>query len=71
MKDIKVISNSKQSYRGGEIDFRLDKFKKQEDVDLMPQPRRPMATSIANKHLKEKLGDDYETRPYDNYLGSK
>ncbi len=70
MKDIKPTSTTKMSYRGGEIDFKSNSFNKIKTSELQPQSRRPKYISKAHQHLK-KLGDDYETQPYPNYLGSK
>ena len=49
MKDIRIESVAKQSFRGGEIDFKSDANKKKESKELIPQPRRPKALSKAYK----------------------
>jgi hypothetical protein len=51
MKDIKVESCARQSFRGGEIDFKLDAYKKKTCPDLLVQSRRPKAISKAYKLL--------------------
>jgi len=51
MKDIRIDSVAKQSFRGGEIDFKSDTHKKRESKELIPQPRRPKALSKAYKFL--------------------
>ena len=71
MNDVKISSVTKQSYRGGDIDFKMKNFNKIKTTDLQPQSRRPKNISKAHELLKSKLGDDYETQPYQNYLGSK
>jgi hypothetical protein len=71
MSDVKMTSVFKQSYRGGEIDFKSKSFNKLKNSELQPQSRRPKNISKAHEHLKAKIGDDYETQPYQNYLGSK
>jgi len=71
MSDIKLVSNNKQSYKGGVIDFKQNTNNKTKFADLQPQSRRPYALSKAHKHLTEAIGKDYEKEPYQNYLGSK
>ena len=51
MKDVKIETCAKQSFRGGEIDFKSEAHKKIESKDLMPQSRRPKAVSKAYKFL--------------------
>ncbi len=71
MSDVKISSVSKQTFKGGEIDFKLNSFNKKKTSDLMPQSRRPKYISKAHQHLTKALGDDYQGKPYENYLGSK
>ena len=71
MEDIKLTSTAKQSYKGGEIDFKINSFNKKKNPELQPQSRRPEDVSKAHAYLKEKVGDDYKTKPYDNFLPSK
>lgn len=73
MNDVKITSTMKQSFRGGNIDFKREIPAKEKTtvVDLMPQARRPKAISKAHQHLSNTLGKDYEKEPYQNYLGSK
>lgn len=71
MSDVKTTSISKQSFKGGSLDYNSKKFNKLKTNDLQPQSRRPKNISKAHEHLKSKIGDDYETQPYQNYLGSK
>ena len=51
MKDIKVESCARQSFKGGEIDFKLETHKRKECPDLLVQSRRPKAISKAYKFL--------------------
>ncbi len=51
MKDVKIETVAKQSFKGGEIDFKSDAHKKIESKELIPQPRRPKALSKAYKFL--------------------
>jgi hypothetical protein len=71
MSDIKLVSTMKQSFKGGNMDFKLKTNNKTKNIDLQPQSRRPKALSKAHKHLTEAIGKDYEKEPYQNYLGSK
>ena len=71
MEGVKFTSSAKQAFQGGEIDFKIDSFNKKKNADLQPQSRRPDNVSKAHAHLKEKVGDDYKTKPYDNFLPSK
>ncbi len=59
----------RQNYRGGQIDYDSKVFNKQFIPDLQAQSRRPKALSKAYVHLKEKRGEDFESQPYDNFLG--
>jgi hypothetical protein len=70
MNDVKIASVSKQTYKGGKIDFELKTFNKRNTHEIMPQSRRPKNISKAHAHLK-KMNEDYETKPYDNFLGAK
>jgi hypothetical protein len=70
MSDVKMASVTKQTYRGGEIDFEMKANNKRKTQEIMPQSRRPKNISKAHAHLK-KANDDYETKPYDNFLGAK
>ncbi len=71
MDGIQITSSSKRVFQGGEIDFKINAFNKKKNPELLPQSRRPDNISKAHAHLKEKLGDDYKTRPHDNFLPSK
>ncbi len=71
MDEIKIVSASRQSYKGGIIDERTSDYNKIKTTELQPFPRRPTGESKAHILKKEKLGDDYKTKPYENYLGSK
>jgi len=71
MDDVKIVSAQRQSFKGGNLDERMTSNNKLKTPDLQPFPRRPLAESKAHVHKKEKLGDDYKTKPYDNFLGSK
>ena len=51
MKDIKIETVAKQSYKGGEIDFKSDAHKKKQSNELTAQPRRPKELSKAYKFL--------------------
>ncbi len=51
LKDVKIETCARQSLKGGQIDFKSDSHKKVASKDLVPQPRRPKATSIAYKFL--------------------
>jgi hypothetical protein len=53
MKDIKLESVSKMSYIGPSYDIRETQFNRKKQKDLMPQTRRPKATSKAYAFLKE------------------
>ncbi len=71
MDNIKLTSTMKQNFRGGKIDYDFKNFNRLLIPDLQPQSRRPKALSKAFLHLKEKRGDDFESQPYDNFLGNK
>ena len=71
MENVKLTSTMKQNYRGGNIDFAFKTYNRIQKPELQPQSRRPKALSKAYAHLKEKKGDDFESQPYDNFLGSK
>lgn len=71
MEDVKIESEMKNKYRGYNIDMTLKDFNKRNETELLPQSRRPKAISIAHKKLVEARGENYETEPYDNFLGSK
>jgi hypothetical protein len=49
MKDIKTSSVSKQDFKGGDLDIRINDFNKRNSIDLMPQTRRPKALSKAEE----------------------
>jgi hypothetical protein len=51
MKDVKIETIAKQSFRGGEIDFKSDAHNKKESKELISQSRRPKALSKAYKFL--------------------
>ena len=53
MKDIELGSVSKMSYMGPSYDIRETQFNRKKQKDLMPQTRRPKATSKAYAFLKE------------------
>ena len=53
MKDIELGSVSKMSYMGPSYDIRETQFNRKRQQVLMPQTRRPKATSKAYKWLKE------------------
>ncbi len=71
MNNVKITSTMKQSYRGGNLDFKREVVNKPRSHELMPQARRPKAISKAHQHLSNTIGKDYEREPYQNYLGSK
>jgi hypothetical protein len=71
MENVKLTSTSRQSYKGGKIDMDFKEDNRNTDLGLQPQSRRPKALSKAYAHLKEKRGDDFESQPYDNFLGGK
>jgi len=71
MENVKLLSTQKNTYRGGNIDERTTLYNKLNTSELQPFPRRPMAESKAHVYKKEKLGDDYRLKPYENYLGGK
>ena len=52
MKDIELGSVSKMSYMGPAYDIRETQFNRKKQKDLMPQTRRPKATSKAYAFLK-------------------
>jgi hypothetical protein len=53
MKDIKLESVSKMSYIGPTYDIRETQYNRKKQKDLMPQTRRPKATSKAYAFLKQ------------------
>ena len=53
MKDIELGSVSKMSYVGPPYDIRETQFNRLKQKDLMPQTRRPKATSKAYAFLKQ------------------
>ena len=53
MKDIELGSVSKMSYMGPSYDIIETQFNRKKQKDLMPQTRRPKATSKAYAFLKE------------------
>ena len=71
MENVKLTSTMKQNFRGGKIDYDFKVFNRLQVPDLQSQSRRPKALSKAYAHMKEKKGDDFESQPYDNFLGSK
>ena len=60
MKDIELGSVSKMSYVGPSYDIRETQFNRKKQKDLMPQTRRPKATSKAYAFLKQQgvISDD-------------
>jgi hypothetical protein len=60
MKDIKLMSTMKQSYKGGYYDIRISENNKRKVTELQPQSRRPKAISKAHAFKLEKLGPDYD-----------
>ena len=60
MKDIELGSVSKMSYMGPSYDIRETQFNRKKQKDLMPQTRRPKATSKAYAFLKQQgvISDD-------------
>ena len=60
MKDIELGSVSKMSYVGPPYDIRETQFNRLKQKDLMPQTRRPKATSKAYAFLKQQgvISDD-------------
>jgi hypothetical protein len=65
MKDVKLTTTMRQSYKGGDYDLKITKYNKRSESELMPQSRRPKAISKAHAHLVEALGADYETQKFD------
>ena len=53
MKDIELGSVSKMSYMGPSYDIRETQYNRKKQKDLMPQTRRPKATSKAYAFLKQ------------------
>ena len=53
MKDIELGSVSKLAYMGPSYDIRETKFNRKKQTALMPQTRRPKATSKAYAFLKQ------------------
>ena len=53
MKDVELGSVSKMSYVGPPYDIRETQFNRLKQKDLMPQTRRPKATSKAYAFLKQ------------------
>ena len=60
MKDIELGSVSKMSYMGPSYDIRETQYNRKKQKDLMPQTRRPKATSKAYAFLKQQgvISDD-------------
>ena len=60
MKDVELGSVSKMSYMGPSYDIRETQFNRKTQTVLMPQTRRPKATSKAYAFLKERgvINDD-------------
>ena len=60
MNDIELGSVSKMSYVGPSYDIRETQFNRKKQKDLMPQTRRPQATSKAYAFLKQQgvISDD-------------
>lgn len=53
MKDVKLCSDFKDSFKGGNMDFQIKDYNRTKTIDLMPQSRRPKAISKAYAHLVE------------------
>ena len=53
MKDIEIGSVSKMSYIGPSYDIRETQYNRKKQKDLMPQTRRPKASSKAYAFLKQ------------------
>ena len=53
MKDIEIGSVSKMSYIGPSYDIRETQYSRKKQKDLMPQTRRPKASSKAYAFLKQ------------------
>ena len=60
MKDVELGSVSKMSYIGPSYDIRETQYNRKKQKDLMPQTRRPKATSKAYAFLKQQgvISDD-------------
>ena len=60
MKDVELGSVSKMSYVGPSYDIREIQYNRKKQKDLMPQTRRPKATSKAYAFLKQQgvISDD-------------
>ena len=60
MKDVELGSVSKMSYVGPSYDIRETQYNRKKQKDLMPQTRRPKATSKAYAFLKQQgvISDD-------------
>ena len=43
----------KQTYKGGDYDFKVNDYNRTKNINLMPQSRRPKAISKAYAHLVE------------------
>lgn len=71
MENVKLTSTSRQNYQGGKIDMDFKDDNRNTDLGLQPQSRRPKALSKAFARMKEIRGDDFESQPYDNFLGGK
>ena len=71
MDNVKLTSTSRQTYRGGQIDMDFKEDRRNTNLNLLPQSRRPKALSKAYARMKEIKGDDFESQPYDNFLGGK
>ena len=71
MDNVKITSIQKQSFQGGDLDERVMSNNKLKTSELQPFPRRPYAESKAHVFKKTALGEDYRTKPYENYIGGK
>lgn len=71
MENVLLTSHSRQTYKGGKIDMEFKQYYSNTNKDLQPQSRRPKALSKAYARMKEIRGDDFESQPYDNFLGGK
>lgn len=71
MEGVKIESEFKRKFKGEAFEMKNKEFNKRKESELIPQSRRPKAISLAHQKLKEMIGENYETEPYQNYLGSK
>jgi hypothetical protein len=71
MNEIKLTTTMKQTFKGGNYDFRVTTNNKRKTSELMPQGRRPKNISKAHDYKVENIGVNYDIEPYPNYLGSK